>query len=99
MYKYTRDKVVLTRINGKNIVLGADYHENEKSAPQLPTVYNKADQKDLKALYDLGFKWVEKVQDEKPKSDKPKSKKADVDKAKKSNTGDNTGLSEGNDNA
>lgn len=99
MYKYTRDKVVLTRINGKNIVLGADYHENEKSAPQLPTVYNKADQKDLKALYDLGFKWVEKVQDEKPKTEKPKQKKANVDKAQKSDSGNDTGLSEGNDNA
>lgn len=94
MYKYTQHIQMFTRINGRNIVLGCeDVAEMSRPAPKLPVKYYPATQEDLKALFDKGHPFI--VKEAKPKA-KPKTIEQD-DKAKESDTGDNSGLIEGND--
>lgn len=86
MYEYTGKVILITRINSKNVCLGADKHEVKRPLPNMPTVYVEADQSDLKALYDKGHKFITK-------------KAKNVNKAKKSDTADDTGSKSDNDDA
>ena len=86
---------MFTRVNGRNIVLGSEgVVEIPRPIPKLPHRYEPATQEDLKALFDKGHPFV--IKEAKPKA-KPKTTQEN-DKAKESDTGDDTGLIEGNNN-